>query len=63
MVPVLGRLDDVIAVIVALVLFVGMAPKHLVSEHARRSSGRRPPSGGDSDVIEGSYRFTDETED
>ena len=62
-VPVLGRLDDVVAIIVALILFLGMAPKHLVSEHARRRSDRRPSSGEDSNVIEGSYRFTDETKD
>ena len=64
MVPVLGRIDDVLVIAVALVFFLGMAPKHLVSEHAsggRVDSGQDPQKNGK--IIDGSYRFIDDPDD
>ena len=59
MVPVLGRIDDILVLAIALVVFLGRAPKHLVSEHVR--GGKGPKSDGK--VIDGSYRFIDEPDD
>ena len=56
MVPVLGRIDDVLVLVAALALFLGTAPKHLASEH-----GGRP--GADGEVIDGSYRFIDDKDE
>ena len=61
MVPVLGRIDDVLVLAFALVLFLGKAPKHLVTEHVRGGKVQGPDSGGK--VIDGSYRFIDEPDD
>lgn len=61
MVPVLGRIDDVLVLAFALVLFLGKAPKHLVTEHVRGDKVQGPDSDGK--VIDGSYRFIDEPED
>ena len=57
MVPVLGRIDDVLVLVAALALFLGTAPKHLASEHG----GGRP--GADGEVIDGSYRFIDDKDE
>ena len=57
MVPVVGRIDDVLVLVAALALFLGTAPKHLASEHG---DGRR--TGPDGKVIDGSYRFIDTDE-
>ena len=59
MVPVLGRIDDVLVLAVGLVLFLGMAPKHIVSEHTGGARRDRP----DKPVIDGSYRFIDKPDD
>ena len=64
MVPVLGRIDDVLVIAVAVVLFLGMAPKHLVSEHTggrRVDCGQGPQAGGK--IIDGTYRFIDDPDD
>ena len=58
MVPVVGRIDDVLVLVAALALFLGTAPKHLASEHG---GGRR--SGEDGKVIDGSYRFIDDKDE
>ncbi len=58
MVPVLGRIDDVLVLAGALALFLGTAPKHLASEH---SGGGR--TGADGEVIDGSYRFIDDPDE
>ena len=56
-----GRIDDLIAVVLAFVLFLGLAPRDIVMEHLGRS-----PSGGDGgspdrgQVIEGKYRVIDD---
>ena len=58
MVPVLGRIDDVLVLAGALVLFLGTAPRYLASEHG---TGRRTDADGK--VIDGSYRFIDDTDE
>ena len=62
-----GRFDDIAVALIALVIFIGMAPRDVVLEHFR---GSRPDAGqpgagdkergGGPDVIEGSYRFDDD---
>ncbi len=58
MVPVLGRIDDVLVLAGALALFLGTAPRYLASEHG---GDRRP--GADGKVIDGSYRFIDDKDE
>lgn len=58
MVPVLGRIDDVLVLAAALALFLGTAPRYLASEHG---GGRRPDADGK--VIDGSYRFIDDKDE
>ena len=60
----LGRIDDVLVALLALAMFLALAPKDVVLEHIR---GRGQSGGaGDDDrrskekVIEGSYRYEDE---
>ena len=62
-VPLLTHIDDVIVIVLALAMFLSMAPRDVVLEHMRRSGGgpvengeRRPKEK----VIEGSYRIEDE---
>ena len=60
-IPWIGRVDDLLALLLALVLFLGLAPKDLVLEHlgkAPANSSGGPPDG--STVIEGKYRVLDD---
>jgi uncharacterized membrane protein YkvA (DUF1232 family) len=66
-VPALGRLDDVLVVLVSLAMFLLMAPRDVVLEHIRNRGG--PGEGGGdaeerpkSKVIEGKYRIEDDDE-
>ena len=65
-VPVLGRIDDVLVLIVSLVLFLALAPKDVVLEHLRRGGNDPGTKGRDSrprpNVIDGSYRIADDDE-
>ena len=67
MLPALGRVDDVLVILVSLVLFLAMAPRDIVLEHIR---GRR--AGGQPDetenrrqgkVVDGSYRVIEDGDD
>jgi uncharacterized membrane protein YkvA (DUF1232 family) len=60
----LGRIDDLVVALLAVAMFLALAPRDVVLEHIR---GRR--QGGDAEddarrskenVIEGSYRYVDE---
>ena len=66
MLPPLGQVDDILVVLVALVLFLALAPKDIVAEHLRRprkgSDTLVPASEAQQKVIEGSYRVVDEGE-
>ena len=62
--PVLGRVDDILVLISALVLFLTMAPHEVVLEHLRSRTGNRvngdtKDQGIDSraNVIEGDYEI------
>lgn len=63
--PILGHVDDLIVAVVALAIFLAMAPREVVLEHFR---GRRAdddpvgPGAGASraNVIEGDYRYVEE---
>jgi uncharacterized membrane protein YkvA (DUF1232 family) len=66
MVPALGRIDDLLAVVLSVGLFLALAPRKVVSEHIRGG----PQEGGDdsdddssgSSVIDGSFRYLDDDE-
>ena len=66
--PFAGRIDDVIAFVLSVGLFLTMAPKEVVLEHSHRiRTGAPPPNSRngkspDGNVIEGSYRYADEEE-
>ena len=61
--PIAGQLDDMLAIVVSLIFFLGLAPKDVVMEHIRGQG-----YGGNSDnrpggkIIDGSYRVVDEDE-
>jgi len=60
-IPWAGRIDDLLALLLALVLFLGLAPKDLVLEHLGRAPANS--TGGPTDgstVIEGKYRVLDD---
>lgn len=63
-VPVLGRVDDVLVLLISLAMFLGMAPKDIVMEHMRNPRrGGDPPgrsSKSDQTVIEGEYHVVDD---
>jgi uncharacterized membrane protein YkvA (DUF1232 family) len=67
MVPVFGRLDDLLAIVLSIALFLVIAPREVVAEHIR--GGRPGPDGGRSvdgdsrsgaNVVDGSYRYLDD---
>ena len=65
--PILGHVDDLIVTVVALAIFLAMAPREVVLEHFRGRRDDEPVDSGArqsrSDVIEGEYRhLEDDTE-
>ncbi len=63
----LGRLDDILVILLASVLFLSLAPRDVVREHLGKMRGtptyaRQDKPAGDSKgrVIKGSYRFVDD---
>ena len=62
--PALGRIDDLLVIIGALVIFLGLAPRDVVAEHARggQGAGGEDAAKPDEKVIEGEYRLVDEDE-
>lgn len=50
-----GFLDDLAIIVIAIRLFVAMAPKHVVLEHLEAMKGKRQSRPGDS-VIDSSFR-------
>ena len=67
MIPALGRIDDLLAIVLGILLFLVTAPYDVVVEHIRG----RPPDDEDPDgqsgkngaVIDGRYRYVDEGSD
>jgi uncharacterized membrane protein YkvA (DUF1232 family) len=67
MVPALGRIDDLIAIIFSVGLFLALAPGKVVSEHIR---GERPGDDDDSNddspksnVVDGSFRYLEDDDE
>ena len=62
--PAFGRIDDVLVILIALVMFLGMAPKEVLSEHLRGAPANDVPRDSDGKVIEGEYhRVEDDDEE
>ena len=65
-VPIFGRIDDVLVVIFSLVFFLGTAPREIVMEHIRGPRSGDTGSGSDKkkrgSVIEGEYQVLDDDE-
>lgn len=57
----LGRIDDLLALVLATVVFLALSPRHIITEHLGRSSSGE--GGGPRDrgrVIDGDYRIIDD---
>ena len=68
--PWLGRVDDILVLVLSVVLFLAMAPRHVVLEHTGRGGASGQSDGGPrgssptgQNVIEGDYHFVDEADD
>ncbi len=66
MIPALGRIDDLLAIVFGILLFLVAAPHDVVVEHIRGG----PPGddgggsgGSDGAVIDGQYRYVEEESD
>ncbi len=62
LVPLLGQVDDVGVLILGLVAFVKLCPRHLVAEHEARFGGRAPTGSGRAgpdEPIDARYRWAD----
>ena len=61
-VPILGRIDDVLVLLVALGAFLGLAPRDVVAEH---TGGPKAADRSEkkAHVIEGSYHVVDDGEE
>ena len=66
----LGRIDDLVVALLAAAIFLALAPREVVAEHLRgtgpgTAGGRSVDEerGPKPEVIEGSYRFTDDDGD
>ncbi len=64
-----GRIDDVLVLVLALAIFLGAAPREVVQEHLRAGRTAAGPGGQDGgrskdgrDAIDTSYRMVDDPE-
>ena len=58
---ILGRVDDLLALLIAIVLFLGMAPRDVVMEHLGRGpAAEADPTPDRGQVIDGEYRVIDD---
>ena len=66
MLSVFGRIDDVLVLLISLALFLGLAPRDVVSEHMRSTrTGARSRAGTPKDrktVIDGEYHIVDDSD-
>ena len=64
--PALGRIDDLLVLLISLALFLGMAPKDILLEHSRNRRTVGPsqdrPSRADKPVIDGKYHIVEDDE-
>lgn len=66
-VPALGRIDDLLVIVLSIGMFLMLTPRQIVSEHIR---GARVGDGEESDVngpskssvVDGSFRYLDDDE-
>ncbi len=67
MIPVLGRIDDLLAIVLGVLVFLVAAPYDVVVEHIRGrradDEGRGEPPDSDGSVIDGKYRYVDDGSD
>ena len=56
-IPVLGQIDDLVMLVVALVVFLMSVPRRVLMEHLGVGSGDEAPDGK---VIDGAYRVEDD---
>ena len=60
-VPVIGRFDDVLVLVLAVLLLTKLAPRHVVDEHlGRPRASNRPEDRDPSKVVDGSSRLIDD---
>ena len=62
-IPLLGQLDDLVILLLAVKAFIELCPTHLVREHEAAMSSPSSQAGRTEDYIEGSYRVLDEDEE
>ena len=57
----IGRIDDLLVFILAVVLFIALAPRDVVAEHLTGSEPKQANSrSNDRPVIDGKYRIVDD---
>lgn len=60
-VPVVGRFDDLLVLVLAVLLLTKLAPRHVVDEHlGRPRASNRPEDRDPSKVVDGSARLIDD---
>jgi uncharacterized membrane protein YkvA (DUF1232 family) len=60
-VPVVGRFDDLVVLVLAVLLLTKLAPRHVVDEHlGRPRASNRPEDRDPSKVVDGSARLIDD---
>ena len=62
LIPLLGQVDDIGLVLLAVAAFVKMCPSHIVSEHEAALDGREPTARtpGRDEPIDAKYRWVNE---
>ena len=59
-IPVVGRMDDMIVAGGLLLLFFVLAPREVVLEHLLGTGSREEPAEQNDRTVDGSFRYTDE---
>ena len=59
-IPLIGRLDDLIILGLAILLLIKLAPPEVVDEHLGRPRPQRPEEKDPSQVVDGKARFLDD---
>ena len=62
MVPALGRIDDLLAIVFSIGLFLALAPGKVLSEHIRGTSPGDDGDSSKSSVVDGSFRYLEDDE-
>lgn len=59
-IPISGLLDDILALIISVALFVAIVPREVLSEHLGRSDRSNAATKPQGKVIDGDYRVIDD---